>query len=383
MANGNAWSGAYFVLALGGAALTSCYMFRMWFMTFVGTPRDEERYDHAHESPPVMYLPLVILAIFAVTVAWDFTLIGYGIVAATFFIFRGVQQGWFKPAAQAHGHAAHGHGHDSHGHGHDAHGHSDHGHGHDSHSHDTHGEPAAAPFSWSWLALMLLCSLFFGGLIQLAIGSQIPETAGVRTLSLVNLLEDARPAGTLAGGKGHWLAWTWPSEHFAHEPAQFATIVAPVTLMATGTWVGGILIAAMLYWWGILSPEDVRRQFASLHTTLWNKYYFDELYDFLFVRPTHVLARFFAGIDKFWIDWAIDLSAKVAIWFSRAWDLIVDRGIVDFIANLTATWTYSLGTSLRTVQTGRLRQYVLFIVVGAIAIFVLISFFWSPASFAR
>ena len=31
-----------------------------------------------------------------------------------------------------------------------------------------------------------------------------------------------------------------------------------------------------------------------------------------------------------------------------------------------------------TIQTGRIRQYVMFIVIGAIAIFALISFFWSP-----
>jgi NADH-quinone oxidoreductase subunit L len=148
--------------------------------------------------------------------------------------------------------------------------------------------------------------------------------------------------------------------------------------MATGTWIGGIFLAAALYWWGVLSPADVRRQFAPIYTLLWNKYYFDELYDAIFVQPTLVLSRFFALIDKNWIDGLIDFSARATVWFSDAWDLIVDRGFVDFIANLTATWTYSLGTTLRTVQTGRIRQYVLFIVVGAIAIFVLISFFWSP-----
>jgi NADH-quinone oxidoreductase subunit L len=80
------------VLALGGAALTSCYMFRMWFMTFVGQPRDQERFDHAHESPPVMTLPLVILAVLATSVAWDFRLIGAAIVAGAFFILRGVEK---------------------------------------------------------------------------------------------------------------------------------------------------------------------------------------------------------------------------------------------------------------------------------------------------
>jgi NADH-quinone oxidoreductase subunit L len=86
-----------------------------------------------------------------------------------------------------------------------------------------------------------------------------------------------------------------------------------------------------------------------------------------------------AGIDRYWIDWLIDQIARSTVSFSKAFDLIADRGIVDGIANLTASWTYSLGTSLRAVQTGRIRQYVVFIVVGALAIFILISFFWSPS----
>ena len=35
-------------------------------------------------------------------------------------------------------------------------------------------------------------------------------------------------------------------------------------------------------------------------------------------------------------------------------------------------------TLSNAIQTGRIRQYVMFIVIGAVAIFVLISFFWSP-----
>jgi len=359
-----AYTNIYFALALGGAALTSCYMFRMWFMTFVGQPRDQERYDHAHESPPVMVLPLVILAIMAVSVAWNFSLIGYGLIASAFIVFRGIQLGWFKGSAHADGH--------------DAHDHADHGHaphGHRAHDvHDHHAAQSSPPFTWSFVAVMLIVTLVVGGVMQFAIVMLIAETAPVRTLSLVNLLEQARPDGLLAASQGRWLSATWPNEHDSHVPQ----IQVPVTLMATGTWLGGIFLAAALYWWGYLSPEDVRRQFAPIYTLLWNKYYFDELYDAIFVQPTLVISRFVALIDRNWIDGLIDFLARAVVVFSNAFDVIADRGFVDGLANLTATWTYSLGTSLRTVQTGRIRQYVLFIVVGAIAIFVLISFFWSP-----
>lgn len=47
-----------------GVLLTTFYMFRLVFLTFHGAPADKHKYDHAHESPPVMVLPLVVLAAF-------------------------------------------------------------------------------------------------------------------------------------------------------------------------------------------------------------------------------------------------------------------------------------------------------------------------------
>ena len=53
-----------------GALITAFYMFRLWYMTFAGKPRNQDRYDHAHESPRVMTAPLVLLAVFAIGVGW-------------------------------------------------------------------------------------------------------------------------------------------------------------------------------------------------------------------------------------------------------------------------------------------------------------------------
>ncbi|MFZ2412592.1 MAG: NADH-quinone oxidoreductase subunit L [Candidatus Methanoperedens sp.] len=51
-----------YAFAVIAALLTSIYIFRLWFMTFTGTPRSER---HSHESPGVMTGPLMILAVFA------------------------------------------------------------------------------------------------------------------------------------------------------------------------------------------------------------------------------------------------------------------------------------------------------------------------------
>jgi NADH-quinone oxidoreductase subunit L len=58
-----------FVVGLVTAGLTAIYTFRAYFMTFWGEERiPEEAGHHAHESPPVMTIPLVVLAVGAVGV---------------------------------------------------------------------------------------------------------------------------------------------------------------------------------------------------------------------------------------------------------------------------------------------------------------------------
>jgi len=53
-----------FFTALFTAGLTAFYMFRLVIMTFFGAPKDRHKFDHAHESPANMWVPLVVLAIF-------------------------------------------------------------------------------------------------------------------------------------------------------------------------------------------------------------------------------------------------------------------------------------------------------------------------------
>lgn len=59
--------------ALGvlGAGLTAFYIFRVFFLTFLGESRmDIPTWMHAHESPPVMTLPLIVLAVLSLMGGW-------------------------------------------------------------------------------------------------------------------------------------------------------------------------------------------------------------------------------------------------------------------------------------------------------------------------
>jgi len=53
----------FWVLGVIGSMMTAFYMFRLLFLTFYGTYRGDEHKVHPHESPKVMTIPLIILAI--------------------------------------------------------------------------------------------------------------------------------------------------------------------------------------------------------------------------------------------------------------------------------------------------------------------------------
>jgi len=69
-----------YAFAVLAALLTSIYIFRLWFMAFTGKPRSER---HSHESPNVMTVPLMILALFALFFGFS-QLAFYGYVGTNF-----------------------------------------------------------------------------------------------------------------------------------------------------------------------------------------------------------------------------------------------------------------------------------------------------------
>jgi NADH-quinone oxidoreductase subunit L len=233
-------------------------------MTFIGAPRDHHIYDHAHESPPVMYVPLVVLAVFAVVVAWP----------------------------------------------------------------------------------------IFG---------------------LTGLLEQARSPGTLPDAPGV-LSWspTVPNEHLPHTE-EYHWVHTAAGLVAFGTAALGVLIAAVAYAWRMLDAGRVAGALKPIYRFLVNKWWFDELYNALFVAPAMFLSRRVADFDRLVIDRFIDGCARAARGVAT-FDDVIDRYGVDGAVNATARWIYATGDALRQLQTGKLRQYVTFIVVGTVAIFVIITF---------
>ncbi len=66
------WGAAYaYFCVLTGVFITALYTFRMFFMTFHGEPRmDHHTREHLHESPWVVTVPLVLLAVPSALIGW-------------------------------------------------------------------------------------------------------------------------------------------------------------------------------------------------------------------------------------------------------------------------------------------------------------------------
>jgi len=60
----------FLIVGILVAGMTAFYMFRLCFVTFFGKPRDQHKFDHAHESPKVMTIPLMILAFLSIFAGW-------------------------------------------------------------------------------------------------------------------------------------------------------------------------------------------------------------------------------------------------------------------------------------------------------------------------
>jgi NADH-quinone oxidoreductase subunit L len=260
-----------FVLPLATAGITAFYMVRMWLLTFTGQPRDHHVYEHAHEPPRTLTVPLILLAVCSMAIAWGL------------------------PPWQAEHSYLGGH----------------------------------------------------GGLLEM---SEHKVALAELNPALLNTEEHAKA-------------------HLNHEFAE---------LLAYGIGGLGVVFACLVYLFRVLDPAEAKAQFPAVHRFLWNKWYFDELYSVIMVRPALVVAQWCRNFDVSVIDRAVDGIAMATVRLSR-WDGIFDLGIIDGLVNLVGNVVFACGAWLRNIQTGYIRSYVLFLVLAAIGIFFALSYFVTLA----
>ena len=148
----------------------------------------------------------------------------------------------------------------------------------------------------------------------------------------------------------------------------------PFALSIAGASVGlaalGWLGAWMLYGRQPLAagqPDPLQKMLGPVYSLIEHKYYVDELYDFMFVRPYQRLSHLVAFVvdERFLHDFIHD--RLLIRFYDRMMRFVagpVDRSLIDGGVENIAVVVQSSSLRLRKFQTGYIRQYFVWFVFG-------------------
>ncbi len=303
------------------AGLTAFYMFRLWILTFKGAPKKPEIFAHIHESPKAMVYPLMLLATLSIFVFYGANPIG-------------AAEGWFLKSW-------------------------------------IHTPANVAPMTAQ-------------PPIAHVEGAAMGVTAERHEVAATT--EHAAPAENVGAEAGHEgaPAAAPAAEHAAEAPhgeAEMAPFQEAIEHKAHELhWTGmglsvaiaglGILLAFGTYMFGWINPDKIMAAAKPVHTFLYNKWYFDDLYEKVFpVAFILATSRVLSWFDKTIVDGAVNGSAWVTVRASSA-SAWFDKYVIDGLVNLTGGVTQFLGMALRLVQSGRVQSYIVWTLAGVLAFFL-------------
>jgi len=108
-------------------------------------------------------------------------------------------------------------------------------------------------------------------------------------------------------------------------------------------------------------PDPLERPLGSVYTLLKNKYYFDELYDLIFIRPAYWLAETYVSIwvDRGVIDGFLHAVGRASLRLGSFLRNAIDLPIVNGMADAFSQGVKRVGHGIRIIQTGRVQGYLI------------------------
>ena len=237
----------------------------------------------------------------------------------------------------------------------------------------TEGNPAFTLAFWLLLAAAFFTAFYmtrqvlmvFFGKPRHAAAKFAPESPRVMTYVLAVLAFFAAVAGFI-NVTGAFTAWLEPEEHYAGLNLAVAGTSILVALL-------GIGLGYRVYRPRELADgvDDPLRSLGLIFTTLNAKYWMDEIYGILFIRPFKWLSQFLASVIdwRFWHDWFHDVViAGTFKWGAVKLANSIDLDIIDGSVNGMARVVRWCSAQLRQIQTGYVRNYALSVLLGVVII---------------
>jgi len=158
----------------------------------------------------------------------------------------------------------------------------------------------------------------------------------------------------------HWFTtFIEGGHHVEHHPSNFVVICS----VAAG--LGGIALAFVMYTLIPKAGETVSRIFKPLYQISANKFWIDEFYQIVVLKPIFALADRLFAFDKNVVDGAVNQTAVQTVRISaiKNW---IDKYIVDGLVNAAGAVTRISSDILRRFQTGLIQNYLFVLVLGLI-----------------
>ncbi|MCY3797763.1 MAG: proton-conducting transporter membrane subunit [Chloroflexi bacterium] len=161
-----------------------------------------------------------------------------------------------------------------------------------------------------------------------------------------------------------------PDYHPHAPPFNIVPVATSFIVALLGLWLG-----YLVYWRKPLKAgqaDPMENFLGPLHPILQNRYYLDDVYIAVFVKPSQWLAQqVIAFLDRGIIDAVLHVIARIFTWLG---DLIkvLNLWLIDGVGDGIPIAIFNFGGWLRRMQSGRVQQYLLLVLAAAVVIGVVL-----------
>ena len=149
-------------------------------------------------------------------------------------------------------------------------------------------------------------------------------------------------------------------------------LVLALMMMASGIALFGWALAHYLYSMNPTAPERWAVKAGAVYTTLLNKYYVDELFDFLFVEPMKKLGLALDWFDRVVLDGMVRAVGQLAE-LGAAGSTWIEKHIIYGGINIVGYGNHLMARQWRQLQSGMVHHYAAIIVAGLFLLAVVIQ----------
>ena len=146
--------------------------------------------------------------------------------------------------------------------------------------------------------------------------------------------------------------------HFEHS--------GTVMVLAIAAGVGGLVLGWVVFSTLAASLGRLKRPLRGIEVAAANKFFFDELYREVLLRPTYLFARLCGIFDAEGVDGVVNLVGRDTKTLARVSGLS-DAVVVDGAVNGVGTIAQTGGRGVSRLQNGRVRFY-LSLAIGVVAL---------------